>query len=124
MGIWEGIIGVVEFLDGFEQSDLVGAGGALEVIEGLLTDSATGDVDDPLERDLIAGVGDEAGVGEDVFYFAAFVEGGATDQFVVYAGFDEFGFEGARLGVGAVHNSDLVRAVIVGIDQVSDFAHD
>ena len=95
MGVLEGIVGVVEFLDGFEQSDLVGAGGALEIVEGLLSDSAAGDVDDALERNLIAGVGDEAGVGEDVFYFAAFVEGGTTDQFVVYAGFDEFGFEGA-----------------------------
>ena len=94
MGVWQGIIRVVKFLDGFEQSDLVGAGGALKVIEGLFADGAARDVDDALERDLIAWVGDEAGVGEDVFYFAAFVEGGATDEFVVYAGFDKFGFEG------------------------------
>ena len=118
MGVWKGVVGVVKFLDGFEQSDLVGTGGALKIIEGLLTDGAARDVDDALERDLIAGVGDEAGVGEDVFYFAAFVEGGAADQFVAYAGFDEFGFEGARLGVGAVHNGDFVGVVIVGIDQV------
>ena len=66
---------------------------------------------------------DQPEVGDEVLDLAPLVEAGAGHQLVGYAVTDEGLFQGAGLGIGAVHHRDIGQAVFFGRGQALRLPH-
>ena len=86
------------------------ARGAWMLGDRLVAEAALGLVDDPLEREVVGGLGDEAEVGEGVADLGALVEAEAADDLVGQADGDEALLELAGLELGADEDGDVVEA--------------
>ncbi len=109
----------------------------VELLLRRLADAARGHVEDAAEADRVQRIVDDAQVSDDVLDLAPLIELRRPDQPVGQARLDERLFQGARLGVGAVHHGagiavvPLEHQVLDGVDDrrrlillVIGFAHD
>ena len=104
--------------------DAVGAGQAMEGLQGGLAQAALGHVDDALERQVVAGLGDDAQVRHGVADLLALVEPGAADHPVGHGEGDQALFELAGLEPGAHQHRHLVQGVALGVQGLDLFAGD
>ena len=82
-------------------------GPAAQLLLRAVADAPRRHVEHAVQADRVERVEDEAQVGEQVLDLAAFVEARAADEPVGQALGDEALFQGAGLGVGAVHDGDV-----------------
>ncbi len=74
---------------------------------GFLSDASRGDVDNPLEAQTVAGVGDDSKVGKNIFDLAAVVEFYSADELIGQPFTDQGFLEDSGLGVGTIKNSKI-----------------
>ena len=115
-------LGVGEGLDGGVEGEAPARRPAAQLVEGAAADPAGGDVDHPLQADVVDGVADEPQVGDDVLHLAALVEAGGPHQVVGEPVAHERLFEGAGLGVGAVEDGHVGVAPAFLAHQAADLA--
>ena len=92
----------------------------------LVAEAALGHVDDALEGEIVAGLGDHAQIGERIADLGALVEAEAADDAVGHGDRDEAVLELARLELGAHEDRDLVVAAALprwpALDLLADAA--
>ena len=104
------LVAIEHLRGGEQQRQLGGAGVAVDGGDRLVAEPALGGVDDPLEGEIVGGLGDDAQVGEGVADLGALVEAEAADDPVVEADRDEAVLELAGLELGADEDRDVGRA--------------
>ena len=95
---------------GEAERDALGAGEQVELRHRLVAEAALGRVDDPLEGEVVGGLGDDAQISERVADLGALVEAEAADDAVGQADRDEPVFELAGLELGADEDRGTVEA--------------
>ena len=94
-----------------------------ELVLRLAADAARGGVDDAVEADGVGRVVHDAQVGDDILNLAPAVEAGGADELVGHAALQERLFQGAGLGVGAVHDRHAAGRIALQL-QGADGVHD
>ena len=102
------LVAVEQSRGGEQQRLLGGARVTMDGRDGLVAESALGLVDDPLEREVVGGLDDQAQVGDGVADLGALVKAEAADDLVGQADRDEALFELAGLELGADEDRDIV----------------
>ena len=95
------LVRVEDARGGDGERDLLGAGERVELRHRLVAEAALGRVDDPLEGEVVGGLGDDAQISERVADLGALVEAEAADDAVGQADRDEPVLELAGLELGA-----------------------
>ena len=90
---------------------VAGRGELPDLLHGPLADAPTGHVEDALEGRHVVVVAQRAQVRQRVLDLAPLVEAGAADQLVAQAVAQERLLDGPALGVGAVHDRDVLEPV-------------
>ncbi len=85
-----------------------------ERLDGLGPEASRRGVENAQQADLVGRVEDQAKVGDQVLDLAPAVEALGADQAIRQAGLEEGLFQGAGLGVGAVHHRAIARVGLVG----------
>jgi hypothetical protein len=111
-------------LDGLEGRDPALARDPLQLGDTPIPDLAPGDVNDPAEGDRVAGIGDQAEVGEDILHLLALVEAETAHQSVGDPAAEEHVLEGAGLRIGSVEDGEIGERIRLGADQPLDLAAD
>ena len=105
------LVGVEDARGGRDQQRLLAARASWWIFgDRLVAEAALGDVDDPLEGEVVGRLGDDAQIGERVADLGALVEAEAADDPVGQADRDEAVLELAGLELGADQDRDLVDA--------------
>src|SRR5204863_9982541 len=107
---------------------LLGPGEHMKLRHRLVAEAALGDVDDPLEGEVVGGLGDDAEISEGVADLGALVEAKTPDDAVGQADGDEPVLELAGLELGADENRAavepaglaMVAAALDGLELVAD----
>ena len=113
-------LGIAERLDGGVQRNPPARRPPPQLVERAPADPAGGNVDHPLQADVVGGVADKPQVGDHVPHLAALIEARRPHQMVGEPVAHERLFEGAGLGVGAVQDRHVGVAPALLADQASD----
>ena len=112
------LVGVEDPRGGDGERDALGAGELVELGHRLVAEAALGDVDDPLEGEVVGGLGDDAQISERVADLGALVEAEAADDPVGQADGDEAVLELAGLELGADQDRGVVEAAAAALDRL------
>ena len=112
------LVAVEDAGGGEGQRDALGAGELVQLRHRLVAEAALGDVDDPLEGEVVGRLGDDAQISERVADLGALVEAEAADDPVGQADGDEPVLELAGLELGADQDRALVEAAAAMLDRL------